>query len=135
MIWSELKYLIGTKVEGTGIWDQDPGSTRRKNRPFRSGPVNNSAKTEQVGLLGGSWSGQGYSGWFQPGLKLGNPEPLLTVDRYAWTPPEMALPLHAEAQMLNEYNTIWFSASDYNDLTPKHKSEVEVSQWNGKEMK
>ena len=70
VIRSEIKYLIGAKVAGKVIW----------NRGFMSGPGNKPAKTERVGLLGGSWPGPGPSGRFQPGSKSGNPEPLLTLD-------------------------------------------------------
>jgi hypothetical protein len=38
-------------------------------------------------------------------------------------------------ERLDKYNAIWLSMSAYNDLTPKNKSDEEVSQWNGKEMK
>jgi len=54
MIRLELKYLIGGKAAGTVIWNCGPGSTRPKNRGFMSGPGNKPAKTERVGLLGGS---------------------------------------------------------------------------------
>jgi hypothetical protein len=36
---------------------------------------------------------------------------------------------------LDKYNAIWLSVPAYHNLTPKHKSYEEVSQWNGKEMK
>jgi len=35
---------------------------------------------------------------------------------------------------LDKYNAMWLSMPTYHDLTPKHKSYEEVSQWNGKEM-
>jgi len=35
---------------------------------------------------------------------------------------------------LDKYNAIWLSVLGYHDLTPKHKSHEEVSQWNGKKM-
>jgi hypothetical protein len=54
MIRSKLIYLIGGKVAGTVIWNRGPGSTLPKNRGFMSGPGSNPAKTERVGLLGGS---------------------------------------------------------------------------------
>jgi len=38
-------------------------------------------------------------------------------------------------ERLDKYNAIWLSVPAYHDLTPKHKSYEEVSQWNGKEMK
>ena len=79
VIRSELKYLIGATVAGTVIWNRGPGSIRPKNRGFMSGPGNKPAKTERVGLLGGSWPGPGPSGRFQPGPRPGNPEPLLTL--------------------------------------------------------
>jgi len=37
-------------------------------------------------------------------------------------------------EWLDKYNAIWISVPAYYDLTPKNKSYVEVSQWNGKEM-
>ena len=79
MIGSELKYLIGSKVMGTVKWTRGPGWTRPKNCRFLSVPGDKPAKTKRVGLLGGSRPGQGPSVWFQPGPKLGNPEPLLTI--------------------------------------------------------
>jgi hypothetical protein len=36
---------------------------------------------------------------------------------------------------LDKYNAIWLSMPAYHDLTTKNKSDEEVSQWNGKEMK
>ena len=42
------------KVVGTVIWDRGPAPTRPKNRGFMSRPVNNPAKTKQVGFLPGS---------------------------------------------------------------------------------
>jgi len=79
VIQSELKYFIWVKVAGTVMCNRGPGSTRPKNRGFMSGPGNQPAKTERVGLLGGSWPGPGPSGRFQPGPKRGIPEPLLTL--------------------------------------------------------
>jgi hypothetical protein len=38
-------------------------------------------------------------------------------------------------ERLDKYNAIWLSVPAYHNLTPKNKSYVEVSQWNGKEMK
>jgi hypothetical protein len=38
-------------------------------------------------------------------------------------------------ERLDKFNAIWLSVPAYRDLTPKNKSYVEVSQWNGKEMK
>jgi len=36
---------------------------------------------------------------------------------------------------LDKYNAIWLSVPAYHDLTPKHKSYEDISQWNEKEMK
>jgi len=38
-------------------------------------------------------------------------------------------------EWLDKYNAIWLSVPAHPDLTPKNKSDEEVSQWNGKEMK
>jgi len=38
-------------------------------------------------------------------------------------------------ERLDKYNALWLSVPAYHDLTPKNKSYVEGSQWNGKEMK
>jgi hypothetical protein len=38
-------------------------------------------------------------------------------------------------KQLDKYTAIWLSTPAYHDLTPKNKSDEEVSQWNGKEMK
>jgi len=38
-------------------------------------------------------------------------------------------------EWLNKNNAIWLSVSAYQNLTLKHNSYEEVSQWNGKEMK
>jgi len=78
-IQSQLIYWIRAKVAGTAIWNCGPGTTWPKNRVFMSGLGNNLALVSQVGLLGSSWPGEGPSGRFQPGPKLGNLEPLLTL--------------------------------------------------------
>jgi hypothetical protein len=54
MIQSELKNLIEAKVAGTVIWNRCSGSTWPKNCGFVSGPGNNPAKAELVGVLGAS---------------------------------------------------------------------------------
>jgi hypothetical protein len=81
VIRSEQKYWIGATVARTVIWNRGTGSTWPKTCGFMSGWGNKPAKIEQVGLLGGSWPGQGPSGRFQPGPKPGNLEPLLTLPR------------------------------------------------------
>jgi len=69
-IRSELIYLFGVRVRGTVQWICGPG-----NKP---------AKTQRVGLLGGSWPGLGPSIRSQPGPKPGNTEPLLTLLTPSW---------------------------------------------------
>jgi len=53
-IRSELRYLIGAKVEGTIIWNGGWGAALPKTHWFMSGPGNNPAKTEWVKFLDGS---------------------------------------------------------------------------------
>jgi hypothetical protein len=38
-------------------------------------------------------------------------------------------------ERVDKYNAVWLSVPALHDLTPKHQSYEEVSQWNGKEMK
>jgi hypothetical protein len=38
-------------------------------------------------------------------------------------------------ERLDKYNAIWLSVPAYHDYTPNNKSNEEVFQWNGKEMK
>jgi hypothetical protein len=38
-------------------------------------------------------------------------------------------------ELLDKYNAIWLSIPAYHDLTSKHNSCEEVTQWNGKETK
>jgi len=59
-------------------------------------------------------------------------------------PMQMGMPDHLQKwifhfvktnEQLYKYNAIWLSVAAYHDLTPKNKSNAEVSEWNGKEMK
>jgi hypothetical protein len=79
VIRSELKYSIRVTVAGTANMEPRSGLNPAKNRGFMSGSGNKPSKPQRVGLLGGSWPGPGPSGRFQPGLKPGNPEPLLIL--------------------------------------------------------
>jgi len=49
--------------------------------------------------------------------------------------PKWIVHFNKTREHLDMYNAIWLSAPAYHDLTPKHKSYEEVSQWNGKEIK
>jgi len=71
MIHWDLRYLIGTRVRGTGRWTHDLGTTKPKNLWLMSTPGNEPGKTKLVRFLVGSGPDLG----FFPGP---NPDLLLT---------------------------------------------------------